>query len=204
MNRDELFDKLRPIVMMATGIPECILADPNADSPNGVYASLEPEANVTERGQALIKRISPEWGITETVVMSQLINQVEINFYGTNALSYAKKLKNANRRPSVSAAMFDAGLGWNKVSNVSNLTALQANQREQRALVSLYVRYVEFETPERGNSIESVAWDIINKDNDELTNGVVKKVEPLNVPNNSLVFNGKPLIHNDVFLIYPQ
>lgn len=61
MTNEELFAVLRPIVMLATGVPECILADQagpgSMPAPKGPYATITPRQSVSERGQANI--ISP-------------------------------------------------------------------------------------------------------------------------------------------------
>ena len=58
MTNEELFKKLRPIVMLATGVPECILADQagpgSMPAPKGAYATITPRQSVSERGQANI------------------------------------------------------------------------------------------------------------------------------------------------------
>ncbi len=51
----ELFKLLRPIILTVTGVPECIMADPNAQAPTGPYASVRVRQAIHERGQANVK-----------------------------------------------------------------------------------------------------------------------------------------------------
>lgn len=54
MTDKEIFLILRPHILRVTGVPECILADPNAQAPTGEYASVRPRQGISERGQANI------------------------------------------------------------------------------------------------------------------------------------------------------
>lgn len=172
MTRDELFDKLRPIVMAATGVPECILADDNGPAPTGEYASIEPVASIGERGQAIIRQTAGGTsGTASTRVESQLIAECSVNFYRGDARTRAVRLKQANKRPAISAALRAAKLGWNRTGPVNNLTALQSNQREQRAQISIFIMYVDTPGAETSGAIEHVDFTIIDYDTDAESGG---------------------------------
>jgi hypothetical protein len=202
MTREELFDKLRPIIMLATGIPECILADPNAPSPRGAYASVEPDGGIVERGQANIHRVAGVWGEAITTVTAQLINSVEINFYRGDARTFAKKLKQANKRPSISLMLHEARIGWLSVSAISDITALQADAREQRAVVSIRIGYEESEAPETFNSIESASWNVRDINDNDLTTDVVTSGVVILPSTNALLFKNDDLLFGDDSLIF--
>ena len=149
MNREQLFNILRPIILTVTGVPECILADPNEHSPRGEYASVEPMLSIGQRGQAHIVTTNTELVPSpignvhnvNTEIRAQLFVRVSINFYRGDARNRASKLLQANKRPDISAILFKAGIGWNGAESINDLTALQSNAREQRAQVTLKLSY---------------------------------------------------------------
>lgn len=203
MTRLELFKLMRPIIMQATGVPMCILADQNEEAPTGEYCSVEPEASVTERGHSHTHRVGTETkGTVETVIKTQIMTQVEINFYRGDARTRAKRLMNANKRPSISAMLHKGSIGWNRTGPINDLTALQSNQREQRAQVSIYIMYVESDEPERHNSIEQVAWEVQDPTARILTTGDERIPEPSTIPLNALLFNGQPLTYNGQYITF--
>jgi len=163
MTRDELFDVLRPIILSVTGVPECILADPNAPAPDGEYASIEPHYSVRQLGQPNVTDVFDEGAlvIAETV-RRQLLAECSVDFYrGSDTRLRASRLINCNRRTSVSTALRAAGVGWHDTGRVNNLTALQSNQMEQRSQISIFIKYVELDTPENINSIEVGSVDVV-------------------------------------------
>lgn len=141
MTNEQLFAILRPIVMTVTGVPECILADQNAKSPTGEYASIRPRQSVSERGQANVTTVDKVGDLVTTDVRSQIIASCSINFYRGDAMSRAERLKQCHKRPDVSSSLFLAGVGWLDASTVNNLTALQSSNWEQRAQVTVRVMY---------------------------------------------------------------
>lgn len=141
MTNEELFAILRPVVMTVTGVPECILADQNAASPQGEYASIRPRQSVSERGQANVITVDKVGDLVTTDVRSQIIASCSINFYRGDAMARAERLKQCHKRPDVSSALFMAGVGWLDASTVNNLTALQSSNWEQRAQVTVRVMY---------------------------------------------------------------
>ncbi|BAM68845.1 MAG: Phage protein [Edwardsiella phage MSW-3] len=141
MTSEQLFKLLRPIVMTATGVPECILADPNAQAPHGPYAALRPRQTVSQLGQADIIDKNAPGDQVRTTVRSRIVCTCVVNFYRGEARMYAERLRNCNKLPSISAKLFKAGLGWAGVGNINDLTALQSANFEQRAHVEFTVWY---------------------------------------------------------------
>lgn len=160
MTNEELFAKLRPIVLLATGVPECILADQSTPtgskpSPTGAYASITPRQTVSERGQANISMRDVPGDKVEYDVRAQILCSCSVNFFRGQALMYAERLKQANKRPDVSALLFKAGIGWNMADAVNNLTALQSANFEQRAQITLRLMYEASSVVEVNNILEA-------------------------------------------------
>ena len=176
MTDEELFDLLRTIILLATGVPECILADPNIGAPEGEYCSVRPSQSVENKGQPIIRKANAGALDITVDVRAQLISEVSINFYRGEALHFARKLKGANKRPSISALLFAADLGWNRTGPVNNLTALQDDNQEQRAQISVYIMYEEFDAGdvETINAIKKVPYSITNVKNEDLASGIIE------------------------------
>lgn len=68
---------------------------------------------------------------------AQIVGSCSVNFYRGNALAYARKLHQCNKRPDVSMMLFKSGIGWGGTDAVNNLTALQAANWEPRAQVTV-------------------------------------------------------------------
>lgn len=145
MTNEEIFKKLRPIVMLSTGVPECILADQAGPSsmpaPKGAYATITPRQYVSERGQANVKARDIPGNLVETEVRAQIMCSASINFYRGEALMYAEMLKQANKRPDISMMLFKSKIGWNSADGVNNLTSLQSANFEQRAQITIRLMY---------------------------------------------------------------
>lgn len=141
MTSEQIFTILRPIIMRVTGVPECILADPNAKSPKGAYCSIRPRQSVSERGQANIYTSNRPNEQIRTEVRSQIICRCDVNFYRGSAMQYAELLKECHKRPDVSWELFKHGIGWGGTEPVNNLTALQASNFEQRSQITVRLLY---------------------------------------------------------------
>ena len=163
MTNDELFDILRPIILSVTGVPEVILANPNAPSPDGEYAAVQPQQSLTERGQANIIRTAGTSTTQNVDVRAQIECTAWVNFYRGDTRSYAQKLKQCNKRPDVSATLFQSNLGWAGTSAINNLTALQSENYESRAQIALYLWYETSDQIEI-NSIERVSGEVQYED----------------------------------------
>lgn len=159
MTNAELFAKLRPIVMRATGVPECILAEQpgpgQVPAPSGPYASITPRQSVSERGQANVIASDIPGDLVRYDVRAQIMCSVSANFYRGEALLYAERLKQANKRPDISVMLFKAGLGWNGADAVNNLTSLQSANWEQRSQITLRIMYETSSLPEVNNILSA-------------------------------------------------
>lgn len=166
MTNKELFEKLRPIVMLATGVPECILADQigpgTMGAPQGAYATITPRQYVGERGQANITSRDIPSDLVEFDVRAQIMCSASINFYRGEALMYAERLKQANKRPDISIMLFKAKIGWNSTDGVNNLTSLQSANFEQRAQITIRLMYEAISISEI-NNILSVEVSLENE-----------------------------------------
>lgn len=159
MNNQELFAKLRPIVMLATGVPECLLADQigpgSMPAPQGAYATITPRQSVSERGQANIISRNAPGELVEVDVRAQIMCSASVNFYRGEALMYAERLKQANKRPDVSMMLFKAKIGWNSTDAVNNLTSLQSANFEQRAQITIRLMYETSSLPAINNILSA-------------------------------------------------
>jgi hypothetical protein len=141
MTNEELFAILRPIIMTVTGVPECILADQNAKSPTGEYASIRPRQSIDQRGQAHIYPVNKVGDLVTVDVRAQVIATASVNFYRGDAMTRVERLKECNKRPDVSMDLFRAKVRWLGTSAANNLTALQSVNWEQRAQISIRLGY---------------------------------------------------------------
>jgi len=174
MNDLQLFEMLRSIIMIVTGVPECVLADQNNQAPSGSYAAIKPHQNINQRGQANINYTTVPTANSVTVeVRAQIMATCSVNFYRANANNYAKKLLQANKRPDVSAILFLAGVGWNNAGPVNNLTSLQSANFEERAQISIVLMY-ETSDPVVINSIEYTSISIENEDAETIVTTHIK------------------------------
>lgn len=159
MTNEELFAILRPIVMLATGVPECILADQagpeSMPAPNGPYATITPRQSVSERGQANITTRDVPGDLVEVDVRAQIMCAASVNFYRGQALMFAELLKQANKRPDISVMLFKAKVGWNGADSVNNLTSLQSANFEQRAQITLRLMYETSSLPVVNNILSA-------------------------------------------------
>lgn len=151
MTNNEIFAILRPIIVTVTGVPQCILADQNEDSPEGPYASVRPRQGITERGQANIYTSNRPGDLTRTEVRSQIVCKCDINFYRGDALQYAELLKECHKRPDVAWTLLKKKIGWGGTEAVNNLTALQASNFEQRAQITIRLLYETSQTVDFNN-----------------------------------------------------
>lgn len=163
MTNLEIFTILRPVVMLVTGVPECILADPNAQSPSGPYSSIRVRQSIRERGQANIRVTDlPDTREVRYDIRAQIICDVNIEFWRGDAMEYAEKLKECHKRPDVPWILKRQGLGWGGTEAVNNLTALQSGNFEQRAQITVRLLY-EATTLVDVNRIEQVSLSVENE-----------------------------------------
>ena len=176
MIADDIFDTLRPIILASTGVTECLYAQPNAPAPAGEYCTISINANASQRGQAIIYQVNSVGpNAVDTEVVPQVVAEASVQFFRGAAIDYAVRLHQANKIPSVSAALFAAGLGWQRTGPVNKLTALQTATFEPRAQISIFLLHeVRFASgPETGNSIERVPYDLQKPDGGILESGLI-------------------------------
>lgn len=143
MTNEELFQVMRPIVQLVTGLDSkhVILADQNVEAPKGPYATIRPRQSVTERGQANIYDSDIPGDQVRNDVRAQVIATCSIQFYRGEAQQLAELIKQCNKRYDVSTMLFKAGVGWNGTDSMHNLTALQSSNQEQRAQINVRLMY---------------------------------------------------------------
>lgn len=164
MTNEELFAKLRPIVMLATGVPECMLADQagpgSMPAPKGAYATITPRQFIGQRGQANIVSRDIAGNQVEVDVRAQIMCSCSVNFYRGEAIMYAERLMQANKRPDISMMLFKSKIGWNSTDAVNNLTSLQSANFEQRAQITIRLMYETSSLPAINNILSaSVAFE---------------------------------------------
>lgn len=162
MTNSEIFTILRPHVIAVTGIPECILADPNGMSPDGSYASLRPRQSIRERGQANIYLSDIADNKVRHDIRAQIICDVVLDFFRDGAMEYAENLKQCFKRPDVVWPLWSKGIGIRGVGDVQNLTALQASNFEERANVTMQL-YYETSSIVDINNILSASFTVENE-----------------------------------------
>ena len=147
MTRLELFALMREIVMIATGVPEAILADDNHTAPGGEYASIEPFQLVNSYAKPYIRSANSGSDDVSQTIEGNAIVECPINFYrGGDSRGRALALKNAPYRTDIMSKLFRAGVGWQSVGPVNNLSSLQSSRTEQRSNVSVFLMFKDVTT----------------------------------------------------------
>jgi hypothetical protein len=188
MTDDALYLLVQSIVVLVTGLPgeSVIPGDDNQPAPSGPYAAIKVGANRSPRGQANISKTnvgpveSPIGNVfdVEHEIKAQLKVDVSINFYRGGSIENAALLIEANKRPDVSAALFQSSVGWGGASAINDLTALQSKEREERSQITLTLMYEGSQKVET-NAIYSVPVSVENENSDTLeTTEINAPVEP--------------------------
>lgn len=139
MTKLELFHIFRPILMRVTGVPEIILADPNAPAPSGSYGALRIDDHSRQFGQAIQRQVVTDKQTIITEIDRQLVRSMTINFYRSGAIEYAHKLAEFQKLPSVIDELKRHRAGVDYVGPVQNLTTLFAGKQEERTSVTIDV-----------------------------------------------------------------
>ena len=183
MTNLELFNILRPIIIQVTGIPECIKSNPNEPAPSGSYAAIQVQQSITQRGQAIIYRANNGTQNLDVDPRAQLIAECAINFYRGDAHNFAQRVAQANKIPSVQAALFAANVGWQKVGPINNLNFLQSNNWENRAQISVFLMYEE-PALETINSIEQadISVEAFNTDETAFETLITEEIKTPDAP----------------------
>ena len=171
-----LFKVLRSVVLKATGVNECILADQNAPAPKGDYATIRinDRAEETVRPQESYNTIDPKdsHSLLNFSLRTSLIADVHVNFYRSGAFSKASKLIGCTRIPSIADIITRAELGIMRIGEAINTTALQSDRTEERATITLKIAFERLYTEEVA-PIKSVKFEITDSKNRKL-NGETK------------------------------
>lgn len=179
MTNDDLYLVMHQIVTTITGLPGAkvvkAMQNAKASAPTGEYAAINPYLGTTQRGQANVNRSntapvsSPIGDVVDVQhdIKAQLVKPVSINFYRGNAHEYAAMLIQANKRPDISAILFQNSIGWRDLEGPQDLSALQSDQWEPRArvVINLWVTRQQSATV---NAIYSAEIQAQNEDGDTL------------------------------------
>ena len=155
MNKIDLFRVLRPIVMRVTGVPECIMADPNAQAPTGSYCAIRTHSHVRKWSEGVQVHKVTDRRTIETTIRQQLVDEATIEFYRDGAIDYAQKLFDARSLPSVTDDLMRHKVGVSEVQPVQNLTTLFNGKQEERASIAFTLFY-EHLIHDEVNTIEQV------------------------------------------------
>lgn len=177
MTDDQIYTVFQQIIMDVTGLAgtNVIPADDNHQAPSGAYASIKVGQSRGQRGHAnqILKNtalVSSPIGMVRDVehdIRPQVTNDISVNFYRGAAGEYASALFQANKRPDVSQALFQAGIGWRNANAINDLTALQSNEMEQRAQITITVWYEQSQKVVT-NAIYSTSITVENENNDTI------------------------------------
>ena len=168
----KLFKVLRTVVMRATGVKECILADQNAPAPKGDYATIRINDRAKEivRPQSDYSVINPRDAnsMLRFEMKTSLLADVHVNFYRDGAFSKASKLMGCTRIPSIADIITRSELGIMRIGSAINTTALQSDRTEERATIQLDVAFERIYTEEIA-PINSVAISVETEDGKNLS-----------------------------------
>lgn len=161
-----LFDKMRPIIMKASGVPECLFGYQNSPSIKGAYSTVAV-SNIRNRGQAN-QTVKEGDRVLDYDVRSQLIATLTVNFYRNGAMSYAQNLKDSFKMQTIHMMMLREKIGFTGTSTITNITELFSGNQEERAHIELYVYYQhtmkdQVNVIERGDIVVSGDNGVIEK-----------------------------------------
>ena len=154
MTREEIFEIMRPIILLTTGVPHCYLATQNRPSCDGDYCIVEPKLNPRCIGQLTKSKFDDTTAATDITL--QYITECKIIFYRGPVMQYAERMPFSNFRSDVSEMLQRANLGWNRFEGPHDLRALQSAQWEPRAQLSVYLMYVVRTPTVEVNKIDNV------------------------------------------------
>ena len=151
MTDNDIYNAVHSIIAIVTGLgnDHIIPADDNRPAPASSYASIKVGADRSQRGQANIVKsntglVSSPIGDVKDVnhdIKSQVVVDVSINFYRSNAIENASDLFQANKWPTISDLLFQAGIGWKGAGPVNDLTVLQSQEQEERSQITITLLY---------------------------------------------------------------
>lgn len=131
---------LAPIVRLITGlgVGQVIRGNPNELAPEGEYCTITTQS-VQSRGQANVKYTPVDANSITQTVTAQKIVRVQLNFYRGRAKQLAGTLHEADKRHPVLEALFNAGIGWQRVGPTQNMTEVMNGKQEPRSIIELYL-----------------------------------------------------------------
>lgn len=181
MNKLDLFNLIREIVLGVTGVPVAILANQNQQAPQGEYCAIQIDSSRRQRGQANVinKDVGPVSSPIGNVfnvgfeIRSQIVAEVTLNFYRGDANLYASQIFQANKLPSIQLLLWNAKVGWQGSGPVNDLTALQASQQEPRAQIKIRLLYEQV-IEETVNSIYGVLTEVEDEDGNTLVSDFIQ------------------------------
>ncbi len=155
----ELFQKIRGIILAASGVPECIFADQAAIAPNGLYASVRITGSAENIGAPARRYIAaPDRKVEQQIKKTQNVT-VEINIYRSGALDAARRLSNCNYRSDVRSKCIREKIEIVKIGAVNNLSALESAFIEERANLQMILSFKTLESVTI-NNIERVPLSV--------------------------------------------
>lgn len=145
MTEADLFDLLRPWVLAATGLPECIRDHPGAPRPAGAYAMLNlissRSAHPPLREELVATGADPEDGAP---FLSRPVTEwertVSVNIYGTDAFDRMERLRAWTE--TAAGLMLLGPATISRVSDVRRLPELVGSVWEGRAQMDIDIRGV--------------------------------------------------------------
>lgn len=177
MTDDEIYDVFHQIVQDVTGLAgdHIIPGEDNQGAPAGPYASIKVGSSRGQRGHANqvlnnTALVSSPIGLVRDVehdIRPQLTNDISVNFYRSGAGELASMLFQANKRPDVSQALFQAGIGWRNAGPINDLAALQSKEIEDRAQITITIWHEQSQKVTT-NAIYSATVSVENEDGDIL------------------------------------
>lgn len=173
MTDAQIFALLRPHIMLVSGVPELILAPQNQNAPKGEYGTLQIRFRDDERGQANIYRKNVPDQKVEFDVRTQRVMTCVCEFFRGNALEYAERLQQMNRREDVVWPLFKSGISIRSVGPIMNLTALQSSNFENRARLE-FVLWMEGSSKYQVNNILAVKVEAQNEQGVTLANAEIR------------------------------
>ena len=149
--------KVRGLVILATGMPEekVIFANQDGPRPKQTFCTVNiiAEQNLGQANENFVptKKIATPQGIFRNFYATverpvQFTNS--LNFYGAEAKSLASSLQQANKRSIIGSYLLEQGLGWLQAKSVRDLTDIEFGRYFQRAQLDLDLMTMDTVTDE--------------------------------------------------------
>lgn len=142
----QIFNTMRQVVELTTGLGYVIKADQNKPAPKGSYCSISLARAARQQGQAIIRHStisSSQHDSLNEDVRAQGVLDVSLNFYRKDAHKHARSVMQANKLSDIQALLFANGIGWKGGSFINDLSALQSGNIEERAQITISIMFEE-------------------------------------------------------------